>query len=195
MATNRGDDEICELESSDVLLLMTRHERRNSLVDRLRLDEACSLNLEIQPGDIELAVEHWAALLGHNEARACRLIEFEAEPLDQDIETEHIRVDCGKAVVREVFVLLDDAGDDLVVKLAHECVKLLEEVSPNPFILQALETVPIPGNISGMEDQIVAPEEFEFEPPDLLFQHALGILLVDYHPTQDEDRILGIDFD
>ncbi len=59
---NWRDHEVSELQACDIVRFCPKVEARNTVVDGLRLQGLCALNLEVQPSQIKLSVERRISL-------------------------------------------------------------------------------------------------------------------------------------
>jgi hypothetical protein len=125
----------------------SRHDSNDPSLDVRGLQEPRSLDLQVQPGQVELMIERRTSFLRNDHSIRLSIADLKAESLHQNVEAQHVGVERAKPVACQMFVLPDRTRDDRVLQIGHQCVELSIEASAERGLLHALEAVPIPHDI------------------------------------------------
>ena len=90
-------------------------------------------------------------------------------------------------------VLLDGAGDDLVVQLAHDAVQSGAEAAPKRDVLERRERPLRAHDVRGAQGHVRRAQHVQLEPLQPARQLALSVARIDNDPAENEDRVLGVD--
>ena len=90
-------------------------------------------------------------------------------------------------------VLLDGAGDDLVVQLAHGVVQNGVEAAPKCDVFERREGPLRAHDVGGALGHVTRAQHVQLEPLQPARQLALSVARIDNDPAENEDRVLGVD--
>ena len=119
---------------------------------------------------------------------------LETESFNEDVQAEEIRVKGRNAVLVQMLIFANRAGNHGVLKFPHQGVELDVELSPMRRVGQLLEAVSVPADVRRVQQDIRFPEHVSLEGIQGSRQGSFGIVPVDDDPAEHEERVLRVDF-